>query len=272
MAASIDGRSFSFHASLDDLQFRVGSYVVVTDGEHRWLGQVLTLELGLVEVRSEPAGSASDIRPAHKVAAALGSGLILAESRPFHRATVQPASAAEVTEWQTANRPGRALEVGEFADLTGVPARLDAAGFDRHTFLCGQSGSGKTYSLGVVLEQLLMETDLRMVVLDPNSDFVRLGQVRKASNSQHADRSRAIAAHIEVLRARSLDGQPLCLRGSELNPECRAALLQLDPVTDREEYAALAELLEHDEAGRPLISGRPETPVTAWTVIVIPSK
>lgn len=24
-----------------------------------------------------------------------------------------------------------------------VPARIDAGGFDRHTFLCGQSGSGK---------------------------------------------------------------------------------------------------------------------------------
>ena len=32
-------------------------------------------------------------------------------------------------------------------------------------------------------------------------------------------------------------------------------MLQLDPVADREEYAALAELLEHDEAGRPLIAG-----------------
>ena len=36
---------------------------------------------------------------------------------------------------------------------------LDAGGFDRHTFICGQSGSGKTYSLGVVLERLLLETE-----------------------------------------------------------------------------------------------------------------
>jgi len=45
---------------------------------------------------------------------------------------------------------------------------------DRHTLLRGQSGSGKTYSLGVILERLLIETDLRLVILDPNSDFVRL--------------------------------------------------------------------------------------------------
>ena len=59
-----------------------------------------------------------------------------------------------------------------------MPFQLDADGFGRHTFLCGQSGSGKTYSLGVLLERLLMETNLRVVVLDPNSDYVRLGEPR----------------------------------------------------------------------------------------------
>ena len=67
------------------------------------------------------------------------------------------------------------LPLGELALAAGVPCFADAGGFNRHTFLCGQSGSGKTYSLGVVLEQLLTETDLRLVILDPNSDFVRLG-------------------------------------------------------------------------------------------------
>ena len=56
----------------------------------------------------------------------------------------------------------------------GVRFSLDAGGFDRHTFFCGQSGSGKTYALGTALERLLLETTLRLVVLDPNLDFVRL--------------------------------------------------------------------------------------------------
>ncbi len=230
--------------------------MVVTDGNSRWLGQVLTLDLGLVETDPGPPESSSDVRPAHRVAAALGSGSILADSRPFHDAMMRPASAPEVAEWQTANRPRQvALEVGELAHLSEVPAWLDADGFDRHTFLCGQSGSGKTYSLGVVLERLLMDTELRVVVLDPNSDFVRLGDVRQASDGPVADRYRAVVPHIEVLRARGMGGSPLCLRASDLSPDCRAALLQLDPVTDREEYAALDELLAHDERGRPLIGG-----------------
>jgi DNA helicase HerA-like ATPase len=74
-----------------------------------------------------------------------------------------------------------------------VPATLDAGGFDRHTFLCGQSGSGKTYSLGLALERLLVETDLRLVILDPNSDYVRSessGQMQTRSWPQASPRLR----------------------------------------------------------------------------------
>jgi hypothetical protein len=47
-------------------------------------------------------------------------------------------------------RPDAKLRLGELALAAGVPCLADAGGFDRHTFLCGQSGSGKTYSLGVM--------------------------------------------------------------------------------------------------------------------------
>src|SRR4029450_5392849 len=77
-------------------------------------------------------------------------------------------------------RPARAaLDVGELVVEPSVRFLLDAGGFDRHTFFCGQSGSGKTYSLGTVLEQLLLRTKLRIVVLDPNSDFIRLNETRE---------------------------------------------------------------------------------------------
>jgi uncharacterized protein len=46
-----------------------------------------------------------------------------------------------------------------------VTANLDASGFDRDTFLCGQSGMRKTYSLGAVLERLLLDTDQRITVI-----------------------------------------------------------------------------------------------------------
>ena len=49
-ATSVDGRTFSFYASLDDLPFQLGGYVVQVGGGERWLGQILTLEVGLIEV------------------------------------------------------------------------------------------------------------------------------------------------------------------------------------------------------------------------------
>lgn len=69
---------------------------------------------------------------------------------------------------------GNELTIGTLID-SGAPAHLLAKRMNRHTFWCGQSGSGKTYALGVLLEQLMLQTTLPLVVLDPNSDFVGLG-------------------------------------------------------------------------------------------------
>ena len=138
-----------------------------------------------------------------------------------------------------------ALDVGELALARGVPLALDGAGFGRHTFLCGQSGSGKTYSLGVLLERLLMETSLRVVVLDPNSDYVRLGETRERADREAAERFRPLAESIAVRRG--TDGpDAIRVRFRELSPAQQAALLRLDPLTDREEYAELTALLEDE--------------------------
>lgn len=75
-----------------------------------------------------------------------------------------------------------------------MTARLRAQGFGRHTFLCGQSGSGKTYALGVHLEQLMLATELRLVIMDPNPDFTRINQTRPGVPEADATRLRAAPA------------------------------------------------------------------------------
>ena len=62
--------------------------------------------------------------------------------------------------------------------------------------MCGQSGSGKTYSLGLVLEQLLLGTSLRMIILDPNSDYIRLSEVRDSADLLMRMNSEADLAHL----------------------------------------------------------------------------
>ena len=132
-----------------------------------------------------------------------GEGVVLdGDGKPFHDALARPAEPAEVAEWLATIRPARAtLPIGELLLAPGVPATLDAGGFDRHTFLCGQSGSGKTYSLGLVLERLLVETDLRLIILDPNSDYVRLGEQRAEADAELAAGYADAAKGVVVRRA-----------------------------------------------------------------------
>ena len=118
-----------------------------------------------------------------------GEGRVLERRRlAVPRRTVRPATPDEVAAHLEERAAASAPRVGELLLAPGVPFALDAGGFGRHTFLCGQSGSGKTYSLGVVLEQLLLETGLQIVVLDPNSDFARLGELRPDADGADAAR------------------------------------------------------------------------------------
>jgi DNA helicase HerA-like ATPase len=158
---------------------------------------------------------------------------------PIGRADTQ-----EVKRWLAAVRPDRAaLDIGELVVEPTVRFPLDAGGFDRHTFFCGQSGSGKTFALGAVLEQLLLQTTLRLVVLDPNSDFVRLNALREGVEEAIAARYREAAAGITVRRA-GADPDRLHVRFTDFDAEEQGTVLRLDPIRDRGEYGALVDLLE----------------------------
>lgn len=138
------------------------------------------------------------------------------------------------------------LAVGT-VDGTTAPAALLAEKVNRHTFWCGQSGSGKTYALGVVLEELLLRTALPLVIIDPNADFVRLGEVREGVD---ADAAAALSARdIRVLRPASLPGDDLRARFSTMLPQSKAAVLRLDPIADRAEYNAFLHLSAVSAAG-----------------------
>jgi DNA helicase HerA-like ATPase len=244
-ASSVDGRHFTFQCSLHGLAVESGGYVSIGEGV---LGQVHTVDQEWVEgaelAAAVPGESASALNV--RIALARGRGVLLGgDLRPFHDVTFEAADTDEVERWLEEARPDRAsLDVGELVLKPGVRFRLDAGGFDRHTFLCGQSGSGKTYALGTMLEQLLLETTLRIVVLDPNSDFVRLRQVRGGVDEGAAERYRRAVADA-IVRSGAQDGvERLHVRFTDCDGEEQAAILRLDPIRDRDEYGALVDLLE----------------------------
>lgn len=253
LATSVDGRRFTFQTSLHGLELQVGGYVVLEDGGVPRLGQVLVLELHRQLGAELTLPAAADDAPAARtevpIRYARGEGILIEDdTAPFHDATIRAAVGSDLRAWQQRSaRPYAQLRLGALtsvAPVTGeVPCLADAGGFNRHTFLCGQSGSGKTYSLGVILERLLIETDLRLVILDPNSDFVRLGEVRADADPALADRYQEAARGVVVYSAGGCGERRLRLHAADVDPATQAAALRLDPISDRDEYAALAALL-----------------------------
>ncbi len=231
-ATSIDGRHFVLAVPVESLDVRVGSYVVIDgDGAGR-LGYATSVALD----------------PADGRLAAIEGRVLSGDGGTFARAATRAATPSEVAGWLDVVRPPRAtLDVGSLTYADGVPLALDAGAFDRHTFLCGQSGSGKTYALGTILERLLAETSLRIVILDPNSDFVRLGELRDGAEDGTRERYAAAAGGIEVRTAGDAGPDRLHVRFRDFDAAEQAAVLRLDPIDDREEYAALAEALESTE-------------------------
>jgi uncharacterized protein len=82
-----------------------------------------------------------------------------------------------------------------------------------------------------------------VVILDPNSDYVRLGERRRDAEASAAERYAERSGRI-VVRSGGNGDSRLGLRFRELGAAQQAALLRLDPVADRDEYAELAAIAE----------------------------
>ena len=133
------------------------------------------------------------------------------------------------------------IVVGSHRQAAAVPARLRSKGFGRHTFMCGQSGSGKTYTTGVLFERLLASTGLPLVVIDPNSDHVHLGSLADPDDPSAAGAAyRELAGSVRVARVRGLGNDlTLCVDFSDLAFEVQALLLRLHPIRDMDDFAVL---------------------------------
>ena len=227
-ATSRDGRSFHI-ASLAGSEFGPGTIVLLSTDQ--------SAQIGLIE-HADP----NDVPAAR--GRLLGSvdseGRIDSSTHPFTDAEVAAVSTDTIAAMHHSVRA--TLNVGTNLTPPGGPARLLPHRFNRHTFWCGQSGSGKTYALGVLLEQLIVQTALPIVIFDPNSDFVRLGELQEGVTGPDAE---ALAQRdIRVLRPSTDGADPLRARFTDMPARSRAAVLRLDPVIDRDEYNTVMHLTE----------------------------
>ncbi len=164
---------------------------------------------------------------------------------PFGERLLRAATADEIgIVLEALDRTADTIEVGTLRDVPTLAARLRSKGFSRHTFMCGQSGSGKTYTTGVLFERLIAGSTLPMLILDPNSDHVHLGTLRDPDDpSPIAQRYRAVADQVVTLRARGHEAtHTLSADFSDLDPDVQATLLRLHPIADLDDFAALARI------------------------------
>ena len=254
-AVSLDGVTFTFSAPVAML-LPVGGYLTLETPDGPALGQVRELAIEVVdgpEISLNDSGLAAGASARVRFRRIAGAGAMLDPITPFHDAAISEAGPEAIGSWLDAHRPRTApLALGSAMLAPTVPIELDARGFSRHSFLCGQSGSGKSYTTGLLLEQLLLQTDLPIVVLDPNSDATRLGEALPGLDAQRAARWAQVAPRIAVRRVGGEGDERLRLRFFDLDPAVQQALVGLDPIADREEYDALRQLLEAEAAGSDL--------------------
>ena len=135
LATSVDGRRFTFQASLYSLQLQVGGYAVLDDGGGvPRLGQVLALEMdqqpGAELMLPLSAGDAPAARTEIQYRYARGHGVIIdGDLTPFHDALIRIATETEVQAWQQSRTQRHAtLWLGDLALAAGVPCLADARG------------------------------------------------------------------------------------------------------------------------------------------------
>ena len=259
---SMDGTTFQFDV-VRDTPLPVGSHVLLRTSDGRTLlGQVTssvpTEREGprvAVELAGSgtalPSGSTATVRL--PIRATAGSGPILGELvdgalRPadrvgFDGAAIEPAPTEAVATVLPEDGEGT-LRAATHLTSPDAVVTLQATGFGRHTFVCGQSGSGKTYALGKILEQLLLRTKLRMVVLDPNSDYVTLTEPRPREETgldedAYREQTAQLAEVAPEVHVFGGDDVPLAVRFGRLQTAEQALVLGIDPAVDTAAYGAL---------------------------------
>ncbi|MAG35530.1 MAG: hypothetical protein CL878_04695 [Dehalococcoidia bacterium] len=126
------------------------------------------------------------------------------------------------------------ITLGTLINRRGVDVRLDPNGLSRHLAIIAQTGAGKSYLAGKLLEDLL-GLGATIIVLDPNSDYVQLRKVhtdaqipfQRAAKTPHADR-------IAILRVPGIEGRryPDELVGHTERYTIRFAELDADDIAD----------------------------------------
>ena len=71
----------------------------------------------------------------------------------------------------------------DYKDMFRIPTKK----MDKHTVIIAQSGSGKSFFLGRIIEEIMIKSKARCLILDPNGDFRKIANIDEElwSSKQH---------------------------------------------------------------------------------------
>jgi hypothetical protein len=144
--------------------------------------------------------------------------------------------------------PSPPLHLGWRKDDPALPVYLRSEGLTAHIAIMAQSGSGKSFMLGRLLEEVASKTRARFLILDPNSDFSQFGCVDGAAwqhpkgrfgagDTRNAFKRRWSAVGFNVL-SNNVGTLPISLSWARLSSDMKQNYLGLSAITSPEEYAS----------------------------------
>jgi DNA helicase HerA-like ATPase len=97
------------------------------------------------------------------------------------------------------------LDIGSLITRSSVPVNLDPNGLRRHLAIIAQTGAGKSYLTGLVIEQVL-QLGGTVLIFDPNSDYVRIRYQQREDESE-APQETEFADNVEIYRPPGVAGR-----------------------------------------------------------------
>jgi len=173
------------------------------------LSEALTYE----ETRTILSGA---FAPAPKVLArARVIGYLDGRSVRMPRTSAMPGAPVNIAEddllreFFSATGRGR-LEIGTLLNRPSIPVSLDVNGLRRHVAVLAQTGAGKSFMVGRLLESLVGDLGGTVLVLDPNSDYVQLRKTAAdADRPFNGAEKTAFADRVDVYRVPGVQGRRL---------------------------------------------------------------
>ena len=74
-------------------------------------------------------------------------------------------------------------EIPDYQDMVRIPTKK----MDKHTVIIAQSGSGKSFFLGRLIEEIMIKSNARCLILDPNGDFRKINEIDRGLWSSNHD-------------------------------------------------------------------------------------